>query len=74
MAATGILISVPAFVYNAFPYINWDWWLHLPEWAVGLAVCLLLVVCIPFIGLLQLIFPGPENMGTDEYDGQGSVG
>jgi phage shock protein PspC (stress-responsive transcriptional regulator)/GNAT superfamily N-acetyltransferase len=24
MAATGILISVPAFVYNAFPYINWE--------------------------------------------------
>jgi magnesium-transporting ATPase (P-type) len=63
MAATGILISVPAFVYNAFPYINWELVASSSGMAVGLAVCLLLVVCIPFIGLLQLIFQGLKIWG-----------
>lgn len=55
MAATGILVSVPAFFYEALPYINWDMVGTSAGLAVTMVICGLLVIGIPFVGLVHFI-------------------
>lgn len=55
MAATGVLVSVPAFFYEALPYINWDTVGTSAGLAVTMVVCGLLLIGIPVVGLIHLI-------------------
>lgn len=55
MAATGVLVSVPAFFYDALPYINWDMVGTSAGLAVTMVVCGLLLIGIPVVGLIHLI-------------------
>lgn len=55
MAATGVLVSVPAFFYEALPYINWDMVGTSAGVAVTMVVCGLLLIGIPVVGLIHLI-------------------
>ena len=55
MAATGVLVSVPAFFYEALPYINWDMLGTSVGVVVTMFVCGLLLVGIPVVGLIHLI-------------------
>ena len=55
MAATGVLVSVPAFFYEALPYINWDMVGTSAGLAVTMVVCGLLLIGIPVVGLIHLI-------------------
>lgn len=55
MAATGVLVSVPAFFYDALPYINWDMVGTSAGVAVTMVVCGLLLIGIPVVGLIHLI-------------------
>ena len=58
MAATGILVSIPAAFYNTLPYIDWNLIGNSPTIAITIAVCGLLAIGIPVVGLLQLILQG----------------
>ena len=55
LAAAGILVSVPAFFYQAMPYIDWGVLGTMSVPAVAFAICGLVVVALPVIGLLQLL-------------------
>ena len=55
MAATGVLVSVPAFFYEALPYINWDMVGTSAGLAVTMVVCGLLLIGIPVVGLIHFI-------------------
>lgn len=55
MAATGVLVSVPAFFYDALPYINWDMVGTSAGLAVTMVVCGLLLIGIPVVGFIHLI-------------------
>ena len=55
LAAAGILVSVPAFFYQAMPYIDWGVLGTMSAPAVAFAICGLVVVALPVIGLLQLL-------------------
>ena len=55
MAATGMLASVPAVLYYSMPDVDWSLIGSSSSAVIGLSVCGLFVVCIPIIGLLQLI-------------------
>lgn len=55
MAATGVLVSVPAFFYEALPYINWDMVGTSAGLAVTMVVCGLLLIGIPVVGIIHLI-------------------
>lgn len=58
MAATGMLISIPAIFYEALPYVDWGMIGASSGTAVAIAVCGLLAVGIPVVGLLQLVMQG----------------
>lgn len=58
MAATGMLISIPAIFYEALPYVDWGMIGTSSGTAVAIAVCGLLAVGIPAVGLLQLVMQG----------------
>ena len=55
MAATGVLASTPALLYYALPEVDWSMLTTSPAPVIGLAVCALLVIGIPVVGLLQVI-------------------
>ena len=55
MAATGVLVSVPAFFYEALPYINWDMVGTSAGLAVTMVVCGLLLIGIPVVGLIHFV-------------------
>ena len=55
MAATGIMVSVPAFFYEALPYINWDIVGASTGMAITMVICGLLFVGIPIVGLINFI-------------------
>ena len=55
MAATGVLVSVPAFFYEALPYINWDMVGTSTGAAVTMVLCGLLVIGIPIVGIIHFI-------------------
>lgn len=55
MAATGVLVSVPAFFYDALPYINWDMVGTSAGLAVTMVICGLLLIGIPIVGIIHLI-------------------
>lgn len=56
LAATGILVNVPAILYEVLPEIDWSLMMNAtPVALISLLVCGLLVVGIPLAGLLQLI-------------------
>lgn len=55
MAATGVLVSVPAFFYDALPYINWDMVGTSAGVAVTMVVCGLMLIGIPVIGFIHFI-------------------
>lgn len=56
MAATGALVSVPAFLYEALPYINWDIVGTSAGMAVTMVICGLLMIGIPVFGIVHFIF------------------
>lgn len=67
IAATGILVSVPAFFYEALPYINWDVVSSSAGLAVTLVVCGLLLIGIPVLGIIHFalqIFGKKEPFST----------
>lgn len=55
MMATGLIATVPAFFYYIEPEINWEVVNSVPGASVGFALCGLLAVGIPMVGLLQII-------------------
>lgn len=55
LAAAGVLVSVPAIFYHAMPYIDWSLLGSMSGPAIAFAVCGLVVVALPVIGLLQLL-------------------
>lgn len=58
MAATGMLVSIPAVFYEVLPYVDWGMVGASSGTAVAIAVCGLLAVGIPAVGLLQLVMQG----------------
>ena len=55
LAATGVLVSVPAILYDALPYINWDMVGTSAGTVVTMVVCGLLLVGIPVVGIIHLV-------------------
>ena len=67
MAATGVIVSLPAFFYNILPWVDWSGVCTMPGMIVGLTVCGLLIVGIPVAGLIQAVmqsFGSWKPMGT----------
>lgn len=67
MAATGMIVSLPTFIYNIIPWVDWSSVHAIPGVIVGLTVCGLLVVGIPIAGLIQAVmqsFGSWKPMGT----------
>lgn len=67
MAATGMIVSLPTFIYNIIPWVDWSNVHAIPGVIVGLTVCGLLVVGIPIAGLIQAVmqsFGSWKPMGT----------
>ncbi len=67
MAATGVIVNLPTFIYNILPWVDWSSVHTIPGVIVGLTVCGLLVVGIPIAGLIQAImqsFGSWKPMGT----------
>ena len=67
MAATGMIVSLPTFIYNIIPWVDWSNVHTIPGVIVGLTVCGLLVVGIPIAGLIQAVmqsFGSWKPMGT----------
>lgn len=67
MAATGVIVSLPAFFYNILPWVDWGGVCTMPGMIVGLTVCGLLIVGIPVAGLIQAVmqsFGSWKPMGT----------
>lgn len=67
MAATGVIVNLPTFIYNIIPWVDWSSVHTIPGVIVGLTVCGLLVVGIPIAGLIQAVmqsFGSWKPMGT----------
>ena len=67
MAATGVIVNLPTFIYNILPWVDWSSVHTIPGVIVGLTVCGLLVVGIPIAGLIQAVmqsFGSWKPMGT----------
>lgn len=67
MAATGVIVNLPTFIYNIIPWVDWSSVHTIPGVIVGLTVCGLLVVGIPIAGLIQAVMQSFGNwkpMGT----------
>lgn len=67
MAATGVIVNLPTFIYNILPWVDWSGVHAIPGVIVGLTVCGLLVVGIPIAGLIQAVmqsFGSWKPMGT----------
>lgn len=67
MAATGVIVNLPTFIYNIIPWVDWSSVHAIPGVIVGLTVCGLLVVGIPIAGLIQAVmqsFGSWKPMGT----------
>lgn len=67
MAATGVIVNLPTFMYNILPWVDWSSVHTIPGVIVGLTVCGLLVVGIPIAGLIQAVmqsFGSWKPMGT----------
>lgn len=67
MAATGVIVNLPTFIYNIIPWVDWSSVHAIPGVIVGLTVCGLLVVGIPIAGLIQVVmqsFGSWKPMGT----------
>ena len=67
MAATGVIVNLPTFIYNILPWVGWSGVHAIPGVIVGLTVCGLLVVGIPIAGLIQAVmqsFGSWKPMGT----------
>ena len=55
LAAVGVLASVPAIFYHIMPYVDWEALGSMSGPAITFALCGLMVVALPVIGLLQLL-------------------
>lgn len=55
LAAVGILVSVPSLFYEFSPVIDWSMVSAFPITSGVMAVCALLAVGIPIVGLLQIL-------------------
>lgn len=67
MAATGIVVAVPAVLYEVLPQVDWATVGASPGSTIALSVAGILVVGIPIIGLIHLLmrhFGGWQPMST----------
>ena len=67
MAATGMIVSLPTFIYNIVPWVDWSNIHSIPGVMVGLTICGILMVGIPIAGLIQVVMQSFGNwnpMGT----------
>lgn len=55
LVAAGVLVSVPVFFYHVMPYVDWGALGSMSAPAITFALCGLMVVALPVIGLLQLL-------------------
>ncbi|MCI5581896.1 MAG: PspC domain-containing protein [Phocaeicola plebeius] len=56
LMGVGLTASLPVVFYHAFPFIDWNSIGTQPLLAIILALCGLLAVGLPIVGLLQLVF------------------
>lgn len=56
LMGVGLTASLPVVFYHAFPFIDWNSIDTQPLLAIILALCGLLAVGLPIVGLLQLVF------------------
>lgn len=55
LTGVGITASLPVVFYHALPLVNWDLLSSQPLPSIALALCGLLAVGLPIVGLLQLV-------------------
>lgn len=67
IAATGIVVAVPAVLYEALPQVDWDMIGAAPGTTIALAVSGILIIGVPIIGMIHLLmrhFGGWQPMST----------